>query len=91
MKKHNSRSFKSHGEIGSIAEILVSTELPELQEKLKNYRMNDVLNADEFGLFIKCLPLKHCTSPCFWNEKQTERITCLACCNGDGSEKKCHY
>ncbi len=52
--------------------------------------MNDV-NADEFGLFFQ-IPPTQTIAPAHipGMKKQKERITCLARCNGDGSEK-CLY
>jgi hypothetical protein len=61
--------------------------LPNL---LKNYRECDVFNADETGLFFKCLPDKTLTfkyEKCHGGKHSKERVTLLLATNMDGSEK----
>jgi hypothetical protein len=61
--------------------------LPNL---LKNYRECDVFNADETGLFFRCLPDKTLTfkhEKCHGGKHSKERVTLLLATNMDGSEK----
>ena len=57
------------------------TTLPTL---LSNYKLEDVFNADEFGLFYQCLPNKtlHSKSEkCSGGKNSKTRITGLAAAN----------
>ena len=60
------------------------TTLPTL---LSNYKLEDIFNADEFGLFYQCLlnktlPLK--SEKCSGGKNSKIRITCLAAANPVG-------
>lgn len=61
--------------------------LPKLLEK---YEKHNVFNADETGLFFRCLPDKTLTfkkEKCHGGKHSKERVTCLFAANMDGSEK----
>lgn len=61
--------------------------LPSL---LKDYQEQDIFNADETGLFFKCLPDKTLTfknEKCHGGKHSKERVTLLLAANMDGSEK----
>jgi hypothetical protein len=61
--------------------------LPSL---IENYQPKDVFNADETGLFFKCLPDKTLTfknEKCHGEKHSKERVTLLLGANMDGSEK----
>jgi|UniRef100_A0A2S2QVQ0 hypothetical protein len=65
-----------------------SNILPKLIEK---FDPKDIFNADETGLFFKCLPnqtldFKH--EKCFSGKRSKERITLLVCSNMTGTEKQ---
>ena len=63
----------------------------KLSELLKNYRACDVFNADEAGLYFKCLPKKsltlRSTESGHGGKCSKERLTLLFGVNMDGSEK----
>lgn len=64
-----------------------SYQLPAL---LAEFSPNEVFNADETGLFWKCLPDKTMSvkgEKCSGGKKSKERITVLVCANMSGSEK----
>uniref|UniRef100_A0A8C4RRF5 Tigger transposable element-derived protein 4 n=1 Tax=Erpetoichthys calabaricus TaxID=27687 RepID=A0A8C4RRF5_ERPCA len=57
---------------------------------LEEYEAKDVFNADETGLFYRCLPNKTLLfkgQSCSGGKLSKERITVLVGCNSDGSEK----
>ena len=62
------------------------TTLPTL---LSNYKLEDIFNADEFGLFYQCLPNKtlHLKSEkCSGGKNSKIRITGLAAANSVGDK-----
>ena len=48
----------SHGEGVYGDESVVSQELPFLHQKTSQYALNDIFNADEFGLFYQAAPIR---------------------------------
>lgn len=65
----------------------IQDTLPAL---LASYDENDVFNADETGLFFKCLPDKTLTfknEKCYGGKLSKERVTCLLAANMTGTEK----
>lgn len=57
---------------------------------LASYREEDIFNADETGLFFKCLPDKTLTfknEKCFGGKHNKDRITVMVCSNMSGTEK----
>jgi len=68
-------------------ELWWSTTLPTL---LKDYPLENVYNADEFGLFFKLLPDKSLVfkkESCHGGKLSKERVTVLACANATGTHK----
>jgi hypothetical protein len=62
--------------------------LPNL---LQRYSADDVYNADESGLFYKCLPhqtLAYKREKCSGGKKSKKRITLLFCANMSGNDKR---
>ena len=61
-----------------------------LQTILSDYGPKDIFNADETGLFYKCLPNKSLTfqgESCSGQKAPKERVSILCAANMDGSEK----
>lgn len=61
-----------------------------LKPILKEYPRKDIFNADETGLFFKCLPNKTLTfknDPCFGGKQSKLRITVLVAANMLGTER----
>ena len=91
-KKRNGIVFnKVSGEAGSVSEKTVedwkSKTLPHI---LKDYQPSDIFNADETGLFYRCLPNKTHVfkgETCTGGKQSKERVTLLLCANMDGSER----
>lgn len=90
-KKRNNITFrKICGESASVDNNVCIEWKQKLSEIIREYEFKNVFNADETGLFYKCLPDR---TMCFKNEKcrggkhSKERITILLCANMDGSEK----
>lgn len=90
-KKRNNVSFhKICGESGSVTEDVCQEWVKTLSPILKQYDPKNVFNADETGLFFKCLPDKTMSikgEPCHGGKRSKERVTLLLCSNMDGSEK----
>lgn len=90
-KKRNNIKFKKVcGESASVSTELCSEWKAKLKTIIQEYEAKNIFNADETGLFFKCLPDR---SMCFKGEKchggksSKERITLLLAANMDGSEK----
>lgn len=63
------------------------TVLPEI---LKDYHPNDIYNADETGIFFKCLPDKTLAlkgEVCSGGKKAKDRLTALVATNMSGTDK----
>lgn len=95
MEKHKKRnglvSRVLSGESASVSdhdcETYIKDVLPSL---LQNYSENDIFNADETGLFYKCLPdktLAFKNEDCHGSKKSKERITVMVAANMSGTEK----
>lgn len=90
--RHGLVSKKLCGESASV----VSTDAIEmwfekLPKLLEGYKDCDIYNADETGLFYKCLPertLAFKGESCHGGKHSRERITVLLCTNKDGSDKR---
>lgn len=79
------------GESASVDDEIVddwaAQKLPKL---IKGYKMRDIYNADESGLFYRLLPNRTLTEQdrdCKGGKKSKERLTIMPCCNWDGSDK----
>ena len=60
------------------------TTLPTI---LSNYKLEDIFNADQFGLFYQCLPDKTChlkRKKCSWGKKS--KITVMAAASATGEK-----
>lgn len=91
MKRHKITQKVMCGESADVnehdCEEWLSNTLPEL---LAQYHEKDIFNADETGLFFKCLPDKTLTfkdEKCFGGKHSKERITIMVGANMSGSEK----
>lgn len=89
-KRHNIKFKKLSGESASVSDNVCSKWKDELKKIIEPYDNKNIFNADETGLFYKCLPDR---SMCFKEEKchggknSKERVTILLAANMDGSEK----
>ena len=55
-KQRNSfKRYRLHGEYGDVNVEGIISELPKLRKKLSEHSINDIFNADEFGLLYKLL------------------------------------
>lgn len=62
----------------------------QLPNILKDYEPDDIFNADETGLFFKCLPNKTFAfkkEKCYGGKLSKERITVMVCANSTGTNK----
>ena len=87
-KRHSLRFRRVHGEAQSADTDAIRDEMPRILEIVNSFAEKDVWNADEFGLFFRQPPswtlASGAVSGC---KKEKNRLTFLACCNKDGSEK----
>lgn len=90
-KKRYDLHFKSVcGESAAVDTEKCDTWKSELPTLLENYRPEDIFNADETGLFFKCLPNKTLAlknDDCHGGKNSKERVTVLLCTNMTGTEK----
>ncbi|XP_019894080.1 tigger transposable element-derived protein 6-like [Musca domestica] len=91
VKKRNNITYKKIcGKSAAVDENVCLEWKEKLKDLIKYYDANDIFNADETGLFYKCLP-DH--TFCFKDEKchggkhSKERVTLLFAANMDGTEK----
>lgn len=79
------------GESAAVDETMCDAWIDEtLPALLAPYNENDVFNADETGLFFKCLPdktLAFKNEKCHGGKLSKERVTCLLAANMTGTEK----
>lgn len=87
-KRYGLRFRRVHGEALSADNDAVSHQMPRIERIVMTFANKDVWNADEFGLYYR--------QPSGWtlckravsgHKKEKSRLTFLACCNSDGSEK----
>ena len=87
-KRNGFKSFMSHGESADAYEFAISQELPFKCQKASEYALNDIFNADEFGLFYQAAPIRTIGPARLDGRKvRKERLTFLVCANADGTEK----
>ncbi|XP_064463461.1 tigger transposable element-derived protein 4-like [Ornithodoros turicata] len=70
--------------------VVTNWQAMRLQTVLREYAPCDVYNADELGLFFKCLPsqtLCRRGERCTGGKLSKERVTVMVCSNMDGSHK----
>ena len=75
------------GEEGSVSEDMVRDWKSQL---LEEFSPDDIFNADQTGLFWKCLPDKTLSlkgEKCSGGKRSKDRITVLVCSSMSGSEK----
>ena len=88
-KKHN--SFIRYSLFGESADVNIEeiiSELPKLRKKISEYSINEVFNADEFGLFYKSASdYRIGPSRLAGRKNKKERLSLIACVNGYGTEK----
>lgn len=78
------------GESGTVTNDVCLDWREELKPILEEFEGRDIFNADETGLFFKCLPDKTFTTQhddCNDGKRSKERVTVLLGANMDGSEK----
>ncbi|OWZ09130.1 CENPB protein Homeodomainlike [Phytophthora megakarya] len=86
-RRHGFRSFKAHGESGSVSEQAIPALLETIRGEVKNYALANVYNFDEIGLFYKLCPGRTIASMQIAGAKKSKtRITVALCCNADGSD-----
>ncbi|XP_056649105.1 tigger transposable element-derived protein 4-like [Diorhabda sublineata] len=89
--KRNDIVFKAIcGESNAVDVNKCSQWIEDLPLLLRNYSADDILNADETGLFYNCLPDKTFTlkgESCHGGKLSKERITILLGANMSGTEK----
>lgn len=88
------RSKVLHGEAGSVDVDAVSDDIKNIVNIIKRYKLDNVYNTDETGLFFKCLPNRSYVD----NEsakdargtkamKAKDRVTLYVCTNATGTDK----
>lgn len=90
-KKRNNLVFKKiAGECKSVDPSVCDDWQTMLPPMLEEYSPDDVYNADETGLFFKCLPDRTFAfkgQSCHGGKQSKERITVLPCANMSGTDK----
>ncbi|XP_047984684.1 tigger transposable element-derived protein 6-like [Leguminivora glycinivorella] len=89
-KRHDLAFKKVCGESASVSKEVCTEWKSQLKSLLNGYDPNDVFNADETGLFFKCLPDKTLTfknEKCHGGKHSKERLTILLCTNSTGTQK----
>lgn len=89
-KRHQIIFRKLAGESASVNEDVCEDWKEELAEILKDHKPENVFNADETGLFFKCLPNSSMVfkdEKCHGGKHSKERISVLLAANMDGSQK----
>ena len=87
-KRYNIKRFRRHGESGSVDLLAIQQNLPNIQQQLSKFSLNDIFNMDETGLFYRlsgdlCLSTKQLEG----KVQSKQRLSIAICCNADGSEK----
>ncbi|KAH9086319.1 hypothetical protein LEN26_020242 [Aphanomyces euteiches] len=84
--RHGIRSYRLHGEVGTVDVADLNKQRQELQTLIEQYEPQNVFNMDETGLFFRMLPSRAlATMPISGKDKS--RISIGLCANMDGSEK----
>ncbi|KAF0688197.1 tigger transposable element-derived protein 6-like, partial [Aphis craccivora] len=89
-KRHDLTFKKVCGESASVDTCISQDSKNELINLLVDYDARDIFNADEIGLFYKCLPdrtLAFKNEKCHGGKNSKERITVMLAANMDGSQK----
>ena len=87
-KRYGIKSVVIHGEAGGVNAETLSTGRQQLRDLLGRYRLADVYNFDETGLFYRLEPNRTlATGPVHGTKKCKDRLTIGLCANADGSDK----
>lgn len=91
-KRHSLCMASISGESKSVNQEVVRSWLTNEYSILKSkYESKNIFNADETGLFYKCLPnktIKHKGKPCSGEKMSKERLTILFCASMCGEKRK---
>lgn len=90
-KKRHGLTHKSIcGESADVSDEDCDSWMQKIPEILREFSPHNIFNADETGLFFKCLPTKTLAfkgDKCFRGKQSKQRITVLLCANMTGEEK----
>lgn len=81
---------KISGECAAVNEDVTKSWLENLPKLIEGFEPHEIYNADETGLFFKCLPDRTLAlkgEACHGGKNSKDRITVLLCSNSDGSDK----
>ncbi|OWY96640.1 CENPB protein Homeodomainlike, partial [Phytophthora megakarya] len=88
-KSHGFKSFRVHGESGSVNMATIDEQIKRLRAVIQQYAVADVYNFDETGLFYKLCPDKIIARQLFEGAKKSKtQITVALACNADGSDMR---
>ena len=91
-KKRYNVSFQvMNGESEKVDTVIVENWIYRLSILTTGYDNKNIFNADETGLFFKCLPSKTLNKKgqkCYNGEKSNDRLTVLFCCSWAGEKLK---
>lgn len=87
-KRFGLRFRRIHGEAKSADNEAIAKKMPCIHMLMMTFDARDIWNADEFGLFYRQPPSWTLSRKVVsGSKKEKTRITFLACCNADGTEK----
>ncbi|KAE8240346.1 hypothetical protein A4X13_0g7846 [Tilletia indica] len=87
-KRFKIQSRRRHGEAGSVDLDKLALALPKIQVQTQKYSLKDTFNMDETALLYRLQPdTGLATEFIAGGKKDKTRVTLVACCNADGSEK----
>jgi len=90
LQRNNISLQNMNGESAKVDNSTVNDWISKLSKMIEGYKPEDIFNADETGLFFKCMPQKTYGfkgQKCYNGEKSKERLTILFTCNSTGTEK----
>lgn len=90
-KRYEIAFYKASGESASVSDNVCESWKKQLTTLLRDYEPHNIFNADETGLFFKCLPdrtLAFKNEKCHGGKSSKERITILLIANMTGTEKR---
>ena len=92
-KRFDVKKVTMHGEKKDANQIEFDKWLPEAQKIIRKYKLKDVYNVDETGLFYRLLPnktyvVKQKNTSYHGGKMDKTRITVAVCVNADGSDKR---
>src|SRR6185369_10619531 len=87
-QRYSIQEYNKHGESQSAPIEQIPQMRIELRNILKDYRLEDIFNCDETGLFWKMEPNRGLSSgPILGIKQNKDRVTVLLTCNSIGTEK----